>query len=50
MKITKVVKEKVLKEYWEVMDSILKKRNHSKMVVWVDGRFYEIVRRYKARK
>jgi hypothetical protein len=44
------LREKVLHDYWNTMDAILSKKNHSKHIWIVNGHYYEVVRRYKARK
>lgn len=44
------LREEIMEEYWEVIDSLLSQKNHSKRIIFVNGRYYEIVRRYKARR
>lgn len=43
------IREDVMEDYWTLIDSILSPKRHGKMLQFVNGRYYEIIRRYKAR-
>lgn len=48
--LKKWLREEIMSDYWEYMDEHLKGKTHSKFLQYVNGRYYEIVRRYKARR
>lgn len=47
--LKKWLREEIMNDYWQLIDESLKRKTRSRYIQLVNGRFYEIVRRYKSR-
>ncbi len=44
-----LLRGEIMMDYWDLIDEILSKKKHNRMLQFVNGRYYEIIRRMPER-